>query len=104
MQPASALMHFSYGGHSWIKEGYSSTWYNHVATPNSDVPDCSIDPPTYIFVTNGGNFAARSNHPGGVNALLMDGSVRFMSDSVSLQIWRALGTRAANDSVNGLQL
>jgi prepilin-type processing-associated H-X9-DG protein len=37
--------------------------------------------------------AARGYHPGGVNALLMDGSSRFFSNSVSLALWRALGTR-----------
>ncbi|HPM83797.1 MAG TPA: DUF1559 domain-containing protein, partial [Candidatus Anammoximicrobium sp.] len=37
--------------------------------------------------------AARSRHPGGVNLLLCDGSVRFVSDSIDLQTWRALGSR-----------
>ena len=45
---------------------------------------------------NGGpTFAAinsRSYHPGGVNALLGDGSVRFTKSTVSGPIWRALGT------------
>lgn len=33
----------------------------------------------------------RSHHPGGVNALHGDGSVRFKSDSVDLAAWRASG-------------
>jgi prepilin-type processing-associated H-X9-DG protein len=40
---------------------------------------------------------ARSFHAGGVNGLLMDGSVRFFSDSVRLEVWRALGTRAGGE-------
>jgi prepilin-type N-terminal cleavage/methylation domain-containing protein/prepilin-type processing-associated H-X9-DG protein len=36
--------------------------------------------------------AARSKHPGGVNAALADGSVRFVSDAMSAAAWRALGT------------
>jgi prepilin-type processing-associated H-X9-DG protein len=40
---------------------------------------------------------ARSYHPGGVNALLMDGSVRFVSDTVDLPAWRALGSRAGGE-------
>ena len=46
---------------------------------------------TYAAVT------ARSFHPGGVNALQMDGSVRFVRDAIPLANWRALATRAGND-------
>jgi prepilin-type N-terminal cleavage/methylation domain-containing protein/prepilin-type processing-associated H-X9-DG protein len=35
---------------------------------------------------------ATSNHSGGVNVLMTDGSVRFIKDSVSIQVWWALGT------------
>jgi prepilin-type processing-associated H-X9-DG protein len=35
---------------------------------------------------------ARSYHPGGVNMLLADGSVRFIKDSIAGSIWRGLGT------------
>jgi prepilin-type processing-associated H-X9-DG protein len=34
-----------------------------------------------------------SNHTGGVNLLLGDGSVHFVKNSVALNVWRALGTR-----------
>jgi prepilin-type N-terminal cleavage/methylation domain-containing protein/prepilin-type processing-associated H-X9-DG protein len=43
--------------------------------------------PTYTAAT------ARSFHPGGVNAMMLDGSVRFVPDTISLPVWRALGTR-----------
>jgi prepilin-type N-terminal cleavage/methylation domain-containing protein/prepilin-type processing-associated H-X9-DG protein len=36
--------------------------------------------------------AARSRHTGGVNAVLCDGSVRFVSDDIFLDAWQALGT------------
>ena len=39
-------------------------------------------------------FAARSAHPGGVQILLGDGSVRFISDNISLITWQSLGDRA----------
>jgi prepilin-type N-terminal cleavage/methylation domain-containing protein/prepilin-type processing-associated H-X9-DG protein len=44
---------------------------------------------------------AQSNHPGGVNVLFADGSCRFVKDSVSMQIWMALGTKANNEIVGG---
>jgi prepilin-type N-terminal cleavage/methylation domain-containing protein/prepilin-type processing-associated H-X9-DG protein len=36
--------------------------------------------------------ASRSRHPGGVNVLLGDGSVRFIKDSVQPQVWIGLNT------------
>ena len=36
--------------------------------------------------------SASSNHPGGVNVLFMDGSVRFVKSSVSYQAWYAIAT------------
>jgi len=47
----------------------------------------STTQPTYAAITS------RSYHPGGVNAALMDGSVRAVSETVDLPVWRALGTR-----------
>ena len=43
---------------------------------------------------------AQSNHSGGVNALMADGSARFIKDSVSPQTWWALGTRAGGEVVS----
>jgi prepilin-type processing-associated H-X9-DG protein len=36
-----------------------------------------------------------SAHPGGVNVVLCDGSVEFINDSIDLQIWSNMGTRAS---------
>jgi prepilin-type N-terminal cleavage/methylation domain-containing protein/prepilin-type processing-associated H-X9-DG protein len=35
---------------------------------------------------------ARSNHPGGVQVLFGDGGVRFVTDTILLNTWQALGT------------
>jgi prepilin-type N-terminal cleavage/methylation domain-containing protein/prepilin-type processing-associated H-X9-DG protein len=41
-----------------------------------------------------------SNHSGGVNAAMADGSVRFVKDSVSWPTWWALGTRANGEVIS----
>jgi prepilin-type N-terminal cleavage/methylation domain-containing protein/prepilin-type processing-associated H-X9-DG protein len=43
--------------------------------------------------------AARSRHSGGVNAAFVDGSVKFVSQNVSLVTWRQLGTRSGGESI-----
>jgi prepilin-type N-terminal cleavage/methylation domain-containing protein/prepilin-type processing-associated H-X9-DG protein len=43
---------------------------------------------------------ARSYHPGGVNSLLGDGSVRLVKNSINGLIWRALGTVAGGEVIS----
>jgi prepilin-type processing-associated H-X9-DG protein len=47
--------------------------------------------------------AARSRHPGGVNASMCDASVRFVSDSIDLVVWRAMATRDGGEAISDLQ-
>ncbi len=78
-------------GLSWIYGLAQSTTFNTYFAPNSPTPDCH---------TNGqGRFKANSGHPGGVNVALCDGTVRFVSNSTSLPSWRALSTRAGDETV-----
>jgi prepilin-type processing-associated H-X9-DG protein len=41
--------------------------------------------------------AARSRHTGGVNAVLCDASVRFVSDDVGQDVWQAMGSMNGNE-------
>jgi prepilin-type N-terminal cleavage/methylation domain-containing protein/prepilin-type processing-associated H-X9-DG protein len=54
--------------------------------------------PTYAAVS------ARSWHPGGVNALFADGSVRFVKDSIDGNAWRAVGTVAGGEVISADKL
>jgi prepilin-type processing-associated H-X9-DG protein len=47
------------------------------------------------------SLAASSYHPGGVNALFADGSVRFAKNSISAGTWRGLGTIAGGEVISG---
>ncbi len=42
---------------------------------------------------------SRSHHPGGVNAGLCDGSVRFVSEDIDLVTWQAMSTPAGGEVV-----
>ncbi len=43
---------------------------------------------------------SRSLHPGGVTVALCDGSVRFIGDSISIEVWQALGTPAGGETLS----
>jgi prepilin-type processing-associated H-X9-DG protein len=49
---------------------------------------------------SGGNIyaSARSRHPGGVNAAMVDGSVRFVVNNVDPAVWQAACTRAGTET------
>jgi prepilin-type N-terminal cleavage/methylation domain-containing protein/prepilin-type processing-associated H-X9-DG protein len=63
-------------------------------TPNSTNADCSY------YNAQGQMAAYRSRHSGGVNAMLADGSVRFVKNTISQANWWAIGTRARNEVVS----
>ncbi|MDB5391453.1 MAG: hypothetical protein JWM11_7099 [Planctomycetaceae bacterium] len=101
-------------GHcEWVDGSVVDSGFTTVFTPNtavnylhSDGRNYDIDvlsraegtSPTaisYAAVT------ARSYHTGMVHCSLLDGSVRTVSDNISNNIWKALGTRAGGEVVNG---
>lgn len=79
-------------GHYWLFYSTNYTSFYASAAPNSRTPDCGVTSPV-----GGGLFAARSDHPGGVNAAMADGSVRWFASSVSVAVWRAFGTRSGGE-------
>ncbi|MBX3435261.1 MAG: DUF1559 domain-containing protein [Pirellulales bacterium] len=106
---------------SMIYGNMGGALFSAAETPNTSLPDQIIGPcPQWDLVppdteytapcnsigghpgaANPGAAAAaayaRSRHVGGVNAALADGGVRFVSDSIDVESWRALGTRALAD-------
>lgn len=74
---------------SWIWGTIERNGFTTFMPPNSANPDVIYHVP--------GLFSARSYHTGGVNAALCDGSVRFVTNSISATTWTALSTIAGGD-------
>ncbi len=82
-------------GHRWYVTGRQYTLYVHAQEPNGSIPDGIAISAMPAF----GIATARSRHPGGVNTLMGDGSLRFVNESIRREVWRALGTRAGGELV-----
>jgi prepilin-type processing-associated H-X9-DG protein len=80
-------------GSFWHVGTMNGTRYNHVMPPNTW--NCSQK-----NSDNDGAHTAGSRHPGVVNVLFTDGSVRAVKDTVNRTVWRALGTRAGDEVVS----
>jgi len=92
------------------------SWWSYAAhfetylPPNSNQPDIlqtstycvpgGINPPCAAATTaNPENNAARSRHPSGVVASFCDGSVKFISNNIAIDTWRALSTNNGGESI-----
>lgn len=118
-RPSSPSNVAAYGGASfkpdsghteWVDAHVHQTGFTTTFPPNTNVPyttggityDFDFvsmreergNAPTYAVITS------RSYHAGGVNALLMDGSVHFFANSIASSMWRALGTRSGGEVIS----
>jgi prepilin-type N-terminal cleavage/methylation domain-containing protein len=98
-------------GHTeWVDGRAHQTGFTAVFTPNTRVrcevggaaydvdwnnqqEGKSLTAPTFAAVT------ARSYHPTGVMAVLVDGSVHFVSNTINRAVWQALATRDGGEAV-----
>ncbi|WP_406697171.1 DUF1559 domain-containing protein [Singulisphaera sp. Ch08] len=89
-------------GNRWLIGNSGFSLINTVVTPNSNqykwgacrfgCPGCGID---------GANFSnVSSNHSGGVNVGLADGSVKFIKDAISTSVWWSLGTKSNGETIS----
>lgn len=98
INPLTATPLTSKWGYSWVMGENCCTQYNHVAVPNSYSCGGTGFPGTMSNMAM--QVAPSSNHPGGVNVCMGDGTVRFVNETVDLLTWRAIGTRKGGEALN----
>jgi prepilin-type N-terminal cleavage/methylation domain-containing protein/prepilin-type processing-associated H-X9-DG protein len=88
---------WSWDGEVWSFGFPSSTLGNLVAPPNP-VINCIAGAAGSLPVV--GTIGLSSLHPGGVNVLLCDGSVKFLKNSINVPTLWALGSRAQGEVIS----
>jgi len=84
---------------SWLSSRWDRSVYNAYLTPNQSNA-CGYTSINFTPVTGirRAFVKAASQHTGGVNAAYGDGSVHFVSDTIALDVWRALSTVNGGES------
>ena len=91
---------FSWKGERWLAQDPGrGGFYSHTQTPNRK---------SCVYSDNNGisntcweaPMTAGSAHPGGVNVLFLDGSVKFIKSTVNYATWYGLGTMAGGEVIS----
>jgi len=93
-KPTSTMDSEDAQGERWFVGYASCSRYNHVMMPNTW--SCSISDNT----GRESEYCASSRHPGVINVLFADGSVKGVKNSIQARTWWALGTRSNNEVVS----
>ena len=97
-----------------FNDDYNCTMFMTYTPPNSKIPDglggdangrpwCTFRQISNSPPCTGGSpafNASRSRHPGGVNTLFGDGSVKFIKDTINYVAWRGLGSTSGGEIVS----
>ncbi|ODT99665.1 MAG: hypothetical protein ABS79_04220 [Planctomycetes bacterium SCN 63-9] len=94
----------SHRGYRWssLSEG---SLFNVIQTPNPAFNVCRPNGTDTMNNSDNSSISlpASSSHPGGVNASMADGSVKFFKSTVARNTWWALGTKAGGEVISADQ-
>ncbi len=85
---------FSQTGFCWMVARSTNSGFGTWKVPNEQLPSIWFRGMELLY------WGASSNHPGTVNAAMLDGSVRTVGDSIDRTVWRALGSCDQGEVVN----
>jgi hypothetical protein len=95
------IEHAHFGNHSWTEYDAGSNqffWVHHTSQGyvNTNFPP---NPTLTSFNARG----AHSDHPNGIQAAMVDGHLRWVSDHISLTVFNAMGTRKGGEALQTAQ-
>jgi prepilin-type N-terminal cleavage/methylation domain-containing protein/prepilin-type processing-associated H-X9-DG protein len=87
-------------GYRWADDATGWSMFNTVQQPNDTYNGCRFGCNAQCDPSCGSFYGASSAHPGGVNVLFADGSVKFVKNSIARRIWWSLGTKAGGEVIS----
>jgi prepilin-type N-terminal cleavage/methylation domain-containing protein/prepilin-type processing-associated H-X9-DG protein len=102
--PGNYYTQFSFVGRLWAEGIYGHALGNMIVPPNSPYPYCQFEigdgSSDMSDMDSGTIIGLTSYHPGGANVAMLDGSVRFLKNSISYTTIWALGSMAQGEIIN----
>ena len=87
-------------GAQWWRGQAQNGYITTLLTPNSQHFNCDMHGDIGQWGADGYSlFGARSQHPGGANALMADGKVFFLSEAIDWNTYQAMGGREEGEIV-----
>ncbi len=100
---SNTLASFDFKGRIWGTDyAAQGGGYSHIMTPN--LKACIFSGQSQPLQQTAMCVGASSYHSGGVNVGFLDGSVRYVKDSVSQQTWWGIATKASGEIIDGASL
>jgi prepilin-type N-terminal cleavage/methylation domain-containing protein/prepilin-type processing-associated H-X9-DG protein len=99
---ASAIT-IDYKGWYWAMGSTGFSMFNTIQVPNDAAFPfgvCRFGGTPNDWPDNSTFIGAQSAHPGGINGLMGDGSVRFVKDSITRRVWWSIGTRGGGEIIS----
>ncbi len=97
--PSVSSPQWSYAGRYWYVGNYAVSRYNHLMPPNKT--SCVMAGSGALNVRmnyKGTATTASSRHAGGVVVGMSDGSVRFVANTVNINVWWGIGSRDGGEA------
>jgi prepilin-type N-terminal cleavage/methylation domain-containing protein/prepilin-type processing-associated H-X9-DG protein len=101
-QTKSLTRTWSWKGERWIDSSNGrGGGYAHTQGPNRRACIYDDGPGGISNDAMESMLGAQSTHPGGVNVLFLDGSVRFIKNNISYPTWHAIGSKDGGETIDG---
>jgi prepilin-type N-terminal cleavage/methylation domain-containing protein len=93
--PIPSTNTWRFKGYTWLEGSIWRNWFNTIMTPNQVCCTPRLSSSWWYILK-----PASSYHPGIANAVMCDGSVKAVKETISQTVWMGLSTRAGGEVIS----